>query len=80
MTTKTLELILEQHKVQRAFWPEMKALVFHGARPCQELLHRLRRVANYKAALDAILTELSKQVKHKFPPPLPHRKSRRVPA
>ena len=80
MTTKTLQLILEKHRVHRAFWPEMKALVFHGVRPCQELLHRLHHVANYKAALDAILTELSKQVKHKFPPPLPRRKSRRIPA
>ena len=80
MTTKTLQLILEEHRIHRAFWPEMKAIVFHHTRPCHDLLHRLHHVANYMAALDAILTELSKQVKFKFPPPFPQRKSRRIPA
>jgi hypothetical protein len=32
-------------------------------------LRRLRNVGNYAAALQSILIELSKQVKHKFPPP-----------
>jgi len=37
-------------------------------------------VTNYKAALDTILAELSKQVKHRFPPPLRHHESLEVPA
>jgi len=46
----------------------MRALVFDGTRPSKELLRRLRNVGNYAAALQSILVELSKQVKHKFPP------------
>jgi hypothetical protein len=68
MTGEQLELILEQHEIHPAFWPEMKALVFDGVRPSSELRTRLRCVVNYKAAFDTILAELSKQVTHKFPP------------
>ena len=70
MTRELLELVLEQHDIHPQFWPAMKALVFDGARPCKELLTRLRYVANYKAALDTILAELSRQSPHKFPPPV----------
>jgi hypothetical protein len=80
MTGEKLELILEQHDIHPAFWPEMKALVFKGTRPNGELLTRLHHVTNYKAALDTILAELSKQVKHKFPPPVRHYESLEVPA
>ncbi len=80
MTPEKLELILEQHDIPRTFWPQMKALVFDGTRPSRTLLTRLRRVTNYKAALDTILAELSKQVKHRFPPPLRHHKPLEVPA
>jgi len=80
MTGEKLELVLEQHDINPAFWPEMKALVFKGKRPSGELLTRLRHVTNYKAALDTILAELSKQVKHRFPPPLRHHESLEVPA
>ena len=80
MSPERLELILEQHGIHPAFWPEMKALVFDGARPSKELLTRLRYVANYKAALDTILAELSKQVKFKFPPKVRHYQSLEVPA
>ena len=80
MTPEKLELILEQHDIPRTFWLQMKALVFDGTRPSRTLLTRLRRVTNYKAALDTILAELSKQVKHRFPPPLRHHKPLEVPA
>ena len=80
MTGEKLELILEQHEIHPAFWPEMKALVFDGTRPSKELLTRLRSVANYKAALDTILAELSKQVKFKFPPKVRRYESLEVPA
>ena len=58
----------------------MKALVFDHVRPSKELLTRLRHVANYKAAFDTILAELSKQVKHKFPPKVKRYESLEVPA
>ena len=80
MTGETLELILEQHDIRPAFWPEMKALVFDHARPSKKLLTRLHHVANYKAAFDHILAELSKQVKHKFPPKVKRYESLEVPA
>jgi hypothetical protein len=68
MTNETLELILEQHDIHPTFWSEMKALVFNHVRPSKSLLTRLHHVTNYKAAYDAILDELSKGVRHKFPP------------
>ena len=40
-----------------------------GQRPSKEIVHRAHRVPNYMAALKSILIELSKQCKHKFPPP-----------
>jgi hypothetical protein len=78
MSSEKLELILEQNDIHPTFWPEMKALVFQGTRPSRELLTRLRHVVNYKAALDTILAELSKQLKHKFPPKVPHYESLEV--
>ena len=80
MTGERLELILEQHDIHPAFWPEMKALVLNGKRPSVELRTRLRSVANFKAALDAVLAELSEQVAFKFPPKVKHFKSLEVPA
>jgi hypothetical protein len=80
MTSETLELILKQNDIHPAFWPEMKALVFDHARPSKELLTRLHHVSNYKAAFDTILAELSKQVKHKFPPKVKRYESLEVPA
>ena len=68
MTNATLESILTQHAIPLGYWPEMRALVFDGTRPSKGLLRRLRRVAKYRRALDSILTELSKQVRHVFPP------------
>ena len=67
MSGATLESILTHHAIPSAYWPEMRALVFDGARPSKELRRRLRNVGNYAAALQAVLVELSKQVKHKFP-------------
>jgi len=68
MTSKQLTTILKQHAIDKAYWPEMKALVFYGKRPGSELLHRLHNVGNYANCLDAILTELSKGITHRFPP------------
>jgi hypothetical protein len=68
MSNATLETILTQHAIPLGYWPELRALVFDGTRPSKGLLRRLRRVAKYRRALDSILTELSKQVRHVFPP------------
>ena len=68
MSNATLNSILTQHAIPRGCWGEWRALVFDGTRPSKELLQRLRNVGNYAAALQSILIELSKQVKHKFPP------------
>ena len=67
MTNETLELILEQHDIHPTFWSEMKALVFDHVRPSKALLTRLHHVANYKAAFDAILAELSKRSQAQVP-------------
>ena len=68
MTNQKLQTILTQHAIPLACWPEMRALVFDGARPSSALLRRLRNVSKYAAALQSILIELSRKVKHKFPP------------
>jgi len=75
MSSATLESILTQHAIPLTYWPAMRALVFDGARPRKELRRRLRNVGNYAAALQSILIELSKQVKHRFPPQPSSRKT-----
>jgi hypothetical protein len=74
MSTATLESILTRYAIPRDTWKEWKALV-KGTRPSKGLLRRLRHVGNYAAALQSILVELSKQVKHKFPPQPSSRKA-----
>ena len=69
MTTGDLETILRQHEIPAREWGEWSALVFQSKRPSKELIHRVHRVPNYIAALKSILIELSKESKHKFPPP-----------
>ena len=69
ITTGDLEAILRQHEIPAREWGQWSALVFQGKRPSKELIHRVHRVPNYIAALKSILIELSKQCKHKFPPP-----------
>jgi len=69
LTTGDLEAIMRQHDIPAREWGEWSALVFQGIRPSKELIHRVHRVPNYIAALNSILVELSKNVKHKFPPP-----------
>ena len=64
-----LNTILKRHRIHSKFWPEIRAFAEEGVRPSGEVLTRLRRVANYKAALKDILAELSKGLNHKFPPP-----------
>ena len=63
-----LNTILKRHKIHPKFWPEIRAFAEEGVRPSGEVLTRLHRVANYKAALKDILAELSKGLDHKFPP------------
>ncbi len=75
MSSATLEYILTQHAIPLTYWAEMRALVFDGARPSKELLRRLHNVGNYAAALQSILVELSKQVKHRFAPNTSSRKA-----
>ena len=75
MSNANLESILTQHAIPRDCWGEWRALVFDGARPRKELRRRLRNVGNYAAALQSILIELSKQVKHRFPPQPSSRKA-----
>ena len=64
-----LDDILKRHEIHRKFWPAIRALVEEGRRPCKELRTRLHHVRNYQAALNEILAELSKPLKHQFPPP-----------
>ena len=47
-----LNTILKRHKIHPKFWPEIRGLVEEGERPSKELLTRMNRVANYKAALE----------------------------
>ena len=68
MSNATLESILTQHAIPRNSWGEWQALVFDGTRPSAELLYRLHNVGKYIAAFNSVLAELSKQVKHRFPP------------
>jgi hypothetical protein len=68
MSTATLESILLDNNIPAVYWAELKAIVFDHVRPSKQLLTRLHNTANYIAAFDAILSELSKQVKHKFLP------------
>ena len=68
MSNETLESILTASAIPSAYWPEMRALVFDGARPSKDLVYRLNHVGNYMAALQAILKELSKQCAFRFPP------------
>ncbi len=68
MSSATLETILLDHDISPVYWAELKALVFDHSRPSADLIRRLHHVGNYMAAFNDILDELSKQVKHKFPP------------
>jgi hypothetical protein len=67
MSNANLEGIFIAYRIPQSQWPEFKALVLYGTRPCKELRRRLNRVANYRAALQYILLELSQRFKHLFP-------------
>ncbi len=73
MSAATLTAILQRHKIHPQFWNEFRALILCGTRPGQELRTRLDCVANYKAALDEALAELSKPLRHTIPPPVQYR-------
>jgi hypothetical protein len=68
MSLAMLETILLDHDISPVYFAEIKALVFDHVRPSADLIRRLHHTANYIAAFRAILDELSKQVKHRFPP------------
>ena len=68
LTTGDLEAIMRENHIPAKEWHEWSELVFQCKRPGAELLYRLHHVGNYMAAFHSILVELSKQVKHKFPP------------
>lgn len=68
-----LEKRLAAFDIAPKFFNEFRALVEGGARPSKELRTRLKHVANYKAALDSILAELSQPViAQHFPPQTDH--------
>ena len=73
MTGNRLAAILAQHGIDKGDWSGVKALVFYGKRPTDELHYRLNHVDNYKRCLKAILRELSEEYYREkgimFPPP-----------
>ena len=64
-----LDTILEHHEIPPKFWAEIRDFVEEGTPPGGEMATCFRYMPNYKAALKEILTELSKGLEHKFPPP-----------
>ncbi len=64
----TLEALFTEHAIPNFYWEEFKSVVWYGQRPAADLVYRLNHVGNYVQCLQAILGELSKQCKHKFPP------------
>jgi hypothetical protein len=80
MTNKSLQAILKKYVIPPVFWPEIRALTFHGVRPGEELLRRLRQIRRFRQCLEEILVELSKPVlrKHRFPPASPISRYRRA--
>jgi hypothetical protein len=68
-----LEEKLRSHDIAPEYFQEFRDLVEHGKSPSTELRRRLRRVVNYKAALDSLLAELSRPVLQRhFPPKVQH--------
>ena len=61
-----LNTILKRHKIRPKFWPEIRAFLEEGVRPSEKLMTRLRRVANYTAALNEAVHEIG--CDHTFPP------------
>lgn len=63
-----LDTILTRLEIPSKFWPEFRAFVEEGKCPSDELMRRMRYVANYTAALNEAVWELSKGLEHEFPP------------
>ena len=61
-----LNAILKRHKIHPKFWPEFHGLLEEGKRPGKELRTRLKYVANFKAALNEGMDELSKPLGYVF--------------
>jgi len=70
MSPATLQSILSQHGIGRTYWEAWRAMLSDNtSAPTRvELIRWLRNVGNYAGAYNAVLDELSKGVKHKFPP------------
>ena len=64
-----LDTILEHHEIPPKFWAEIRAFVEEGTPPSGEMATCLRYMPSDKASLKDILSELSKGLEHKFPPP-----------
>jgi hypothetical protein len=68
MTTRRLHAILRRHEIAPAFLPEFRAMTELGLLPSKDLLTRMNRVANFRAARSEIVAELAKGIAHEFPP------------
>jgi hypothetical protein len=69
MTRKELEGILTAHRIGRKWWKEWQELVRYGIRPSSEFRYRVDNTPNFARCFATVLTELSKGLEHKFPPP-----------
>lgn len=61
-----LNAILKRHEIHPKFWPDIRAFLEEGVVPDEKLMTRLRRVANYKAAISDAVHEIGNE--HTFPP------------
>ena len=69
MTRKQLEAILTAYRIGRKWWKEWQELVRYGIRPSSEFRYRIDNTPNFARCFATVLTELSKGLEHKFPPP-----------
>ena len=68
MNARRLHAILRRHEIDPKFWPDFRAMVELGQNAGKELLTRMNRVANYKAARSEIMLALFMETEHELPP------------
>ena len=68
LTAGDLETILREHRIPEGEWPEWAALVYDHQRPPESLRVRMWGRGKRGDAFKHILTALSRNCKHKFPP------------
>ena len=68
MNARRLHAILRRHEIDPKFWPEFRAMVELGQNAGKELLTRMNRVANYKAARSEITSALARETERQIPP------------